>query len=179
MSTSQAQLACSATEPSASDLSAGFVCPPWHRLFLRVGPLLHSRRSRHWRWKGGRIEVSARAIGPDRSGSKAEMVLIDVVFAARVFLNLLVGFSSNPGPRVLERLSIELRILDQRFDMDVVRVRSRPPLHHVKRVAVRICVFVNPELLVFESDRVDDQCVSFPVANLLSEERRVGVFRMF
>jgi len=56
---------------------------------------------------------------------------IDVVFAARVFLQLFVWCAEHPRSRVRERPRVELRILDQGLDVNVVVVRPGPPLDDV------------------------------------------------
>src|SRR4029434_7264247 len=54
----------------------------------------------------------------------------------------------------------------------------RPPLDDVQRVAVRVGVLVDPDLLVLEPDRIDDERVTLPAAQLLTEERRIGIVRV-
>src|ERR1051325_663197 len=81
----------------------------------RIRPSL--RRLLHWRRQRRRIGVAARATGPDRSRSESQMVLVHVVFAARILLKLFVRFPGNPCARVLERLGVELRVLNESFDM--------------------------------------------------------------
>ena len=100
---------------------------------------------------------------------------IDVVLAARVLLNLLIWFAEDPRSRVRERLRVELRIFDERFDMNVVGIGPGPPLDDMQRIAMRIGVLVDPDLLLFEADRIDDQRVAFPPAKLLAEERWIGI----
>src|SRR4029453_14332838 len=64
---------------------------------------------------------------------------------------------------------------DQRLDVDVVGIGSRPTLNDVQRVAMRVGVLVDPDLLLFEADGVDDERVSLPTAQLLAEKRRIGI----
>ena len=109
-------------------------------------------------------------------GPKPKMVAVDVVLAARVFVNLFVGLSGDPGSGVGERAGVELRVFDQRFDVDVVGVGAGPALDDVQGVAMRAAVFVGPDLRVFEADGIDHQRVAFPMAEFLAEERRVGIF---
>ena len=87
------------------------------------------------------------------------MVFVHVVFTARVFLNLFVGFPGYPAPRVLERPGEKLRVLDQRFDVNVVRVRPRPALHNVQVLGVRRAPIVDKIELgpIEEADGVDDK----------------------
>ena len=59
--------------------------------------------------------------------------------------------------------------------MDVVHVGPRPAFDDVQGVAVRVGVLVDPDLLVLEADRIDDQRVALPLADFFAEERRVGV----
>src|SRR5262245_27257326 len=50
-------------------------------------------RFRNWGRKRRWVEITARPVRTDRSRSKSEMVLVDVVFAACVFLKLFVRFA--------------------------------------------------------------------------------------
>src|SRR5215813_9950281 len=61
----------------------------------------------------------------------------------------------------------------------MIGVGSGPSLDNVERVAVGIRVFIDPDLLVLEPDRVDHQRVPFPTPNLLAKKRRVRIIRMF
>ena len=84
----------------------------------------------------------------------------------------LTGLSEHPRSAVGEGPRVELRIFNQRVHVDVVAVRPRPALDNVQGVAVWIGILVDPHLFVLEADRVDDQGVAFPAANLLAKERR-------
>jgi hypothetical protein len=130
------------------------------------------------RRKRRRIEVSARPIGPDRSWSKSKMVFVDVIFAAREFVDFLVRLASHPSSRVGERLGIKLRILDQSLHVDVVRVGPRPTLDHMQGITMWAPVLIRPNLVSLESDRVDHQSISVPTSNFLAEKRRVRILRM-
>src|SRR5687767_15987340 len=89
---------------------------PWHR----------------WRQRR-RIDVAARAVGPNRPWAEAEMWRVHVVLAAGILLDLLIRLSQRPRARVGERARVVLRILDQHLDVDVVVVGPRPALHDVHR----------------------------------------------
>ncbi len=98
--------------------------------------LRRCRRARKRRRQRRRIDVAARAVRTNRAGSETEVRRVDVVLAARVFLDLFVGLPEHPGPRVGERSRVELRILDQRVDVDVVGVRAAST---ARRRAARRC----------------------------------------
>ena len=100
---------------------------------------------------------------------------IDVVLAAGVFLNFLVRLSEHPRSRVRERSRVELRVLDQGLNVNVVGIRPRPLFDDMQRVVVRVGVLVDPDLLLFEADRIDHERVALPFTQLFSEERRIGV----
>jgi hypothetical protein len=42
------------------------------------------------------------------------------------------------------------------------------------RIAMRVSIFVGPGAILFEANRVDDEGISVPRANLFAEERRSG-----
>src|SRR5262245_12922307 len=112
-------------------------------------------RSRN-RWRQRRrIDVAARAVRPDRAGAEPQVVLVHVVLAAGVLLQLLVRHAGHPGSGVRERPGVKLRILDQRVDVNVIGVGTRPPLDDVKRVAMRVGVLVDPDFFFLEADGVD------------------------
>ena len=46
---------------------------------------------------------------------------------------------------------------------DVIRIRPGPSFDYVQSVAVRVRVLIDPYLLVFEPDGVDDQRIAVPV----------------
>jgi hypothetical protein len=48
------------------------------------------------------------------------MILVDIVFAASVFLELFAGFAGDPGPAVSKRSRIKFWIFDRRIDVDMV-----------------------------------------------------------
>src|SRR5438094_952075 len=77
---------------------------PRSRLFHGRVRFLDGRRKRR------RIKVAACSVGPDGSGSKPKVVFVHVIFAARVFLKLLVGFSGDPCPGVFEGGGVKLRV---------------------------------------------------------------------
>ena len=143
------------------------------RSILSLGFPADRRRKRR------RIQISARAIRTNRAGPETQVVLIDVVFAARIFLNFFVGFPEHPRSRIVERPRVKLRVLDQSFDVNMIGIRPRPSFDDVQRVAVRVCVFVDPDFLVFEADRVDYQGIALPVPKLFTKERRIGIAGMF
>src|SRR5215510_7657675 len=139
---------------------------------------LFHRRFLNRRWKRRRIEITSCSIGPDGSGSKSKVILVDVILTTRVFLKFFIRFSEHPRSRILEWLGIELRIFNQRFDMDVIGVGPGPAFHNMERVAVRICVFIDPHFFILEADGIDHQGVSLPMTNLLPEEGWVGIVGM-
>src|SRR5262249_12100687 len=142
--------------------------------------LLLGNVARFDRWRQRlRIDIAARAVGTDPAGTEAEVRLIDVVLAARVLVEPLVWLAEDPRPRVVKRLRVELRILDERVDVDMLGVGARPSLHDMQRVAVGVGVLVDPDLLVLEPDRVDHERVAFPAPDFLAKERRIRVVRMF
>src|SRR6476660_2322773 len=103
-------------------------------------PWGHSRdelldRLGEWRKRRG-IEIAARAVGPDRARSEPQVALVHVVFAAGVFVQLLVGFPCDPRSRVRDGPRIKLCVLDERLDVAMVGIRPRPALHDVQRVTV-------------------------------------------
>jgi len=53
------------------------------------------------------------------------MIAIDVVLAARVLCQFFVGAAELPRARVMERLRVELRIVDQRVDVNVIVIGPR------------------------------------------------------
>ena len=107
------------------------------------------------------------------------MIAIDVILTARIFLNFIGRFSQNPGSGVSERPGIKLGVRDQSIYVNVVVVRPRPALSYVQRVTVRAAaVFVRPHFFVFEPEGIDDECISFPMTELLAEERRIRIVRM-
>src|SRR5262245_54809076 len=63
--------------------------------------------------------------------------------------------------------------------MDVIGIGPGPAFDNVERVAVGIGVFIDPDFFVLEANGIDHQSVSFPMPNLLSEERRIRVVGMF
>src|SRR5262249_18565825 len=62
--------------------------------------------------------------------------------------------------------------------MDVIGVGPCPAFDNVQRVAVGIRVFIDPDFFVLEANGIDHQRVSFPMPNLLSEERWVRIVGM-
>src|SRR4029077_5205795 len=61
------------------------------------------------RRRGPGIDVSARAIGPNRPRPEPKVTHVGVVLAARKFLGLLIGWSQDPGSRIGKRPGIKLR----------------------------------------------------------------------
>src|ERR1700680_2177987 len=103
------------------------------------------------RRRGPGIDISARAVGPNRPRPEPKVTHVGIVLAARKFLGLLVGLSQDPGSRIGKRPGIKLWALDKRFHVDMVAISPRPTLHYVHGIAMRICVFIDPHLLVFKS----------------------------
>ena len=91
-------------------------------------------------------------------------------------MQLVFGTTRDPCARVVEWLRIKLGIVDQRLDVKVIRIRACPAFHHMQRVAMGIGVLIDPDLLILEADRVDDQRVAFPMAQFFTEEGRIGIF---
>ena len=106
------------------------------------------------------------------------MVPVHGVFRTGVFRQALARIARFPGARICEGLGVELRILDRRVHVDVLRVGPRPTLHHVQRIAMRAAVFIGPYLRVFETNRIDHESIAVPVAHFVAKERRIGVFLM-
>jgi len=63
--------------------------------------------------------------------------------------------------------------------MDVIGVGASPALHYVQGVAIRLGIFVDPYLGVFEGDGIDNQGVALPMSYFFTEEGRLGIFGMF
>src|ERR1700752_2160258 len=114
-------------------------------------------------------------------GAVAEMaaVSVHIVFVAGKFVEFLAGRHGREDSGKRPGLGIELRILHGHFVRQMIRVGARPVLDNVHGVAMRMRVVVDPTELVLESDRIDDQRVSVPLAYAVAEERRFDVLGMF
>src|SRR5439155_7268220 len=99
------------------------------------------------------------------------MFFVYVVFVAREFTHLLVGLPNHPGPRVGEGFRIELRVVNQGFDVNMIRIWPGPPFHNMQGITHWMGVLVDPDLLILKSYGVYNQRVPLPMAKLLAEKR--------
>src|ERR1700693_5475147 len=63
--------------------------------YLLLGGLDRRRKRRG-------ILVAARSVFANRTGSEPQVIAVNIILAARVFMNFLVGFPGDPGSRVGE-----------------------------------------------------------------------------
>src|SRR5215475_14669883 len=96
------------------------------------------------------------------------MLGIPVVVLAKILREILIGMPINvmsPAPD----LRVRLRIIDRRFILQRVVVRTRDPLDQMKSIGMRQPEACHPELLV-EADGVDHQRIAVPMADGVSQE---------
>src|SRR6266446_5824702 len=83
-----------------------------------------------------------------------------------------VNFLALPGPR------ISLSVVEQKIDFQPVMTHPPYSLEDFQRIAMRVTQAVEPCYIV-HTDRFDDECVSVPLSNRVSPERRRGAFGVF
>ena len=118
--------------------------------------------------------VAACTVGADSSGSGS--IVPDVVLAASLFPYVLGRI--HPRSLVVNRLRVELWILDGKFKMQMTEVGARPAFDGVHSVAVRICIFVDPRIGVLESDRIYYKRVTVPTTDGLTKIGGVRILRV-
>src|SRR3954468_12125355 len=106
-----------------------------------------------WRHRRQRWDViAASPILTNRTGARPQMCTIDVVLAARIFLQFLSWLPQQPRTGIGELLRVKLRVVHCQIEVDVTRVRSRPTLRRMHGVTLRIGIFIDPDRLALEAD---------------------------
>src|SRR5437016_272706 len=105
------------------------------------------------------------------------MLRVLLVFLADVFHQFFAGLETCVE-RHLEWLGVCTGIINRDFIDQSTEILSRVAFDRVQLLRVRMTAEIEPELVI-ESDRIDDQSVSFEVPDRMAVPRRVEIIRMF
>src|SRR5438067_563476 len=92
-----------------------------------------------------------------------------IVLLANVFLQFLAGSPGNV-PAEGPWFRVCARIIDGGFKVKGVLVGACNPFDHVHLIRMRMACPVDPSAFI-EADRVDHECVAFPMSNRMSQPR--------
>src|SRR5215469_13752025 len=69
-----------------------------------------------------RFDVPALTVRTDGPRAKVEVAYVDVVLAAGILLNFVIGFAQHPGSRIAERMRVKFWVLEQRIQVNVIPI---------------------------------------------------------